>query len=230
MNQPSRGRVRAVVSARTFAGIVAPIIPLNRLLKPGERGFCQRLFRLIRFCRTPTRSGAAYLEVVNGRMPGTELAPRTCDGLGVLRKREKNGRGGSGERPVSRPVRGEPRRRTDRPRRAAALRAVREVGKITRARKEKKPGTSGRRLTPEGEAEKESPSKGIRPWAVFKRVRPMIRLRRTPRMVRDAVGAWRHAGDVRTIFAPEGTPNAIYRVWEPNRLLKSGEGKYAKTG
>ena len=46
---------------------------------------------------------------------------------------------------------------------------VREVGKITRARKEKKPGTSGRRLTPEGQAENESPSEGIRLWAVFKR-------------------------------------------------------------
>ncbi len=53
-----------------------------------------------------------------------------------------------------------------RPRRAAALRAA---SKITRARNQKRPGTSGGGRKQEGEALNQTPSVGIRLWAVLQR-------------------------------------------------------------
>jgi hypothetical protein len=77
------------------------------------------------------------------------------------------------------------------------------VSKITRARKEKRPGTSGRGRNQEGEALNLTLSAGIRLWAVFKRVRPMNRLRRTSQVHATRLGCWTSGGYVRSVIAPD---------------------------
>ncbi len=90
------------------------------------------------------------------------------------------------------------------------------VSKITRARNQKRPGTSGCGRNQEGEASNETPSVGMGPqtrciafgnpirlWAVFKRDSAMDRLRRTSQVHATPLGSWTGGAHVRSVYAPE---------------------------
>jgi hypothetical protein len=91
------------------------------------------------------------------------------------------------------------------------LNARSSVSKITRARNQKRPGTSGGGRNQEGKAPNETPSVEPAPALAgesadgpsSKGIRPMNRLRRTPEVDATLLGCWTRGGYARRVYAPE---------------------------
>ena len=77
------------------------------------------------------------------------------------------------------------------------------MSKITRARNQKRPGTSGGGRNQEGEALNRTPSVGIRLWAVFKRGSAHEPPPENVASASDVVGSGTGGGYVRSVYAPE---------------------------
>jgi hypothetical protein len=106
--------------------------------------------------------------------------------------------------------------------------------KITRARNQRRPGTSGGGRNQEGEALNRTASVEPAPAPAgesahgpsAKGVRPMTRLRRTPEGNATFLGCWTAGGYVRSVYAPEPPLCTCLRAWRGSvRRLPFGRSK-----